>query len=280
MASNLSTIGFTFADEATFNDAMIRLAGEADTRLGTPTGDYAIWRSRSGAEIWFHLEADGPPTAAGRNGSGSANGAASNGSIVGLTPFFEGENETELMLTDFWQRPEDNPFEGTITGWTGRGGNEPDSYPILFDAVDFAARLDLELPMKRKVRLVAFAREIAAFDSEDSYYAAKAEGPTFAGQAFVPIGMFAAAEKGAGGIVEAGGMEAASEPSSQCLMTGRVAATRRLVNEATGQSFHWLGIDSLDATFDVVADPDVITGEIVVGGTVEVHALMFGRILD
>jgi hypothetical protein len=39
-------------------------------------------------------------------------------------------------------------------------------------------------------------------------------------------------------------------------------------------------VESLEATFDILADPDVVVGEIVQGGTVEVACLLFGRFVQ
>ena len=54
---------------------------------------------------------------------------------------------------------------------------------------------------------------------------------------------------------------------------------RLLVNEATAQNFHWLLVESLEASYDIVADPSVVSGEITQGGTIECACWMFGRIL-
>lgn len=258
MASNMSTIGFAFQGEHEFQNTMVRLAEAARERLSCSAGEYAIWRSRTGVEIWFHLQA----VSAGSEGERG---------IDGLTPFFEGSHATTLAVDTMISRPGDNAFEGAFSGWVG-GDDEAGSYPLVFDAVDFAAHRDRALPATWNVRLSAFARELKAFASVEDYYDARGDEPSFAPQAFVPIGLFAAAsEEDDGGRLP---------PSSQALLTGRVLETQLLRNEETGRAFHWLSVESLGATLDVVADPDIVSGEIVAGGTVEVVCLLFGRILD
>lgn len=261
MASNMSTLGFDYEEQAEFADAMSKLANETVERLSSSRGEYAIWRSRTGAELWFHLSAE------------DEDGARE---ILGLTPYFEGRSDNQMSLTHAIRRPDDNPLEGAFYGWmnpdaeTGEG-----SYPVVFDAVDFAAQGDREPPLLVGVRMTGFAREVQGYPTAEAYTAAAAEGGQrleLAPQAFIPTGLFAAAS-------EAGDGEASAPPSSNAVFTGRVAAHELLTNEETGQRFHWLLVESLDARFDVVADPAVVAGDIAVGGTVECACWMIGRIL-
>ena len=262
MANNLSTIGFEFADEQEMLVTLTELAGRAVEMLATRSGEYAIWRSRTGAEIWFHL---GPQTAPGQERE-----------IVGLTPCFQGRSEARVKLTRAVQRPTDNAFEGAFTAWmspdeeTGEG-----CYPLAFEAADFAAHAGCALPAVRRVQLVAFARELKAFRSGADYEARQTSEPRLAAKAFVPIGLLAAASAEGESDAPPEGTSA-----SHVLLTGRVKETSRLVNEATGRAFVWVLVESLEATFDVVADPEVVGGEIIKGGAVEVMAALFGRILD
>ncbi len=268
MVSNLSTIGFTFGDDAGFRAAMARLADAAIERLACEGGEYAIWRSRTGAEIWFHLA--------------PASDSGGERQIVGLTPFFEGHSELVVEVERLFQRDGDTALEGSVTGWvapeaSAEDGSEADdlgvgAYPIVFDAVDFAALAGRELPDVWRVRLAGFARELKAHADEAAFHAADAgPEPKLAAQAFLPIGLYDEAEDG-----EA---ESAAMPRSIAVLTGRVVEHTRLVNEESGSAFHWLLVESLAATYDIIADPEIVSGEIVQGGTVEVACWLFGRIL-
>lgn len=257
MASNMSTIGFSFASDDEFRDTMIRLVTEAREYHACPPGEYAIWRSRTGAEIWFHIE-------------GSDEVGVNERAIAGLTPFYEGGHTTQVVVTDVVRRPGYNTFEGALQGKLG-GTTDHAGTPLVFDAVNFAGYCDRTLPARWRVRLSGFAREVKAYADEAAYYAAQTREPAIAAKAFIPIGMLAAASSE---------QPEHGPPSSQALLTGRVIEARMLENEATGRRFQWLTVESLDVPFDVVADPEVIDGEIVAGGTVEVVALLFGRIMD
>jgi len=261
MASNLSSIGFAFTDEMVFRETMTSLANAARDRLKCDAGEYAIWRSRTGAEVWFQLDettgADGDtPT------------------IIGLTPFFEGTTSVVLKVTDALNRPDDTALEGLFRAEVI--GVDPDRadaeaaetvYPLVFDAIDFAAHADRPLPALWRCRLTGFCRELDAFATAEDLM--RLGEVAIAEKAVIPIGLF-------GGDDE---MEDAG-PQPFVLLTGRVLSHRRLTNEVTGAEFHALSVATLEATIDLVADPEIVNGEIAEGAIVQATAWVFGRILD
>ena len=256
MASNLSSIGFAFTGADAFQDAMLRLARDAIERVDCSAGDYSIWRSRTGAEIWFHL----PPF-------GTEDDARD---IAGLTPFFEGTSEVAVEITECITRPGDNEFEGAFLARLVLDDGAADQYSLVFDAVDFAVHAERELPLRAHARLTGFAQSVRAFADEAGFAAADAggHGIRLGPQAFVPVGQFANIE------------DDAAPRTSEVLLTGRVVEHRKLVNEVTSTPFHWLLVGSVGATFDVVADPECVRCDIVEDGIVEVRCMLFGRLLE
>lgn len=263
MASNLSTIGFHFSDEGAFRAAMMACAGKATDGVACADGAYGIWRSRTGAEVWFHL---------GRGEEGKAE-------IFGLTPFFDGKSAVPLRITGELVGTDDNAYEGALQGWVAPDGSSEGSYPIVFHAVDFAAHRGADWPDVRTVRLSGFAHSIQAFPSDDAYYAARgapdSENLKLSAHAFIPLGLFSVTQEAA----ESGDGSSAG-PVAAALLTGKVLEHKRFTNEETSRAFVWVLVESLEATFDIVADPAVISGDIVDGGTIETSVVMFGRMLD
>jgi len=250
MASNLSSIGFLFASDDEFVDTMTRLAAAAGETIAVAAGEYAIWRCRSGAAIWFQL----------------ARGDDATLEIVGLTPVFEGKSEVALRITDRIVRPDDTAFEGCFKAWTVADGN--DEYPRLLEAADFALHAQRSPPFRAVAQVSALARELTAYSGEQAFLAAQpGDELKMAAQAFVPTGLFPTQ-----------GGEPAS-PAAEAWFTGRIAEHRLLVNGATGHPYHWLLVESLAASYDVLADPSIVRGEIVEGGTVEVVCGMFCRLI-
>lgn len=271
MASNLSSIGFVFRDAEEFHTQMLVLAENSRERLRCDAGEYAIWRSRSGAEIWFHLALPGDE-------GGQA-------SILGLTPFFEGSSSVPVLITQAVKRPDDTPLEGLLHGWVAPDGEGAGAYPLAFDAVDFAAHATRPLPAMWQCRVTGFCRTLAVH-ADASTLPEMGEGMRMATQALIPIGLFnsddADGDAGETGDAAAGADQGSpsSPPEPTAWLTGIVREHRVLENEVTGRPFHLLSVETLAATFDLVADPDIVTGEIAPGAIVEAMAWMFARILD
>lgn len=265
MASNLSSIGFQFTSEEEFAETMSALAGAAEDRVSCEPGDYIIWRAPTGAELWFHLPLFGNEDIA--------------ADLAGVNPFFSGDSDIGLKLTERVKRPDDNEFEGAFTAWvspdaeTGEG-----SYPLVFEAVDFAAQAERRLPVECRAMITGFARELRVFADEDEFSAfqeGNKEGVPLAPRAFVPLGLYANSMREEGEKAGAG-----PTPSPAALITGRILKHHELTNDAKGQPYHWLVVESLEATFDIVADPEVVKGKLAEGATVLVACMLFGRLLD
>ena len=152
MAGPLAAIGFEFTDPDEFQARMLALAATTVERLDCEAGDYAIWRSRTGAEIWFHLTLFGAEDDA--------------RDIVGLTPFFEGGSEIALRVTRHIGRAGDNAFEGAFEACFKSG--EIDA-ALVFDAVDFAAHAGRQPPYDCHARLLGFAHRVAVSSAAEGF---------------------------------------------------------------------------------------------------------------
>ena len=274
MASNLTTIGLDGGTTDSFDKLMQHLVGAARERLASDPGDYSIWRSATGAEVWFHV-----------TGTREADGRLQDGEIIGFTPFFEGMSDVDIEIDAGFQRPGENPFEGAFRAWVapdpanGRGVHQ-----IVFDCIDFAAHRNRELPIRCHAKLTAFARHITAYADENDYYDCQFENQKHTGRAFIALGLHGAGTDAGRGHVHDSALTldvalSATLPSSDATLVGAVEH-RLLTDPDGGAPFYWLLVDSLGATFDVVADPSIITGSIVDGSTVDVRCVMFGRLID
>ena len=262
MASNLSTIGFVFENVDAFRAAMLACANGIGLRAPCPNGSYGIWKSRTGAEVWFHL-------------SQSHDG---NTEIYGLTPYFEGNSDAKVRIIAAISQDGDNDFEGAFHAWVNPNDADSGSYPIVFEAVDFATQAGAEWPAIRVVRLVAFAKDVQAFESEAAYaiHQNANSGDTkfrMASKSLIATGLFAAA-------MSSENPDSREPPSADALLSGVVIEHRMLTNEATGRDFAWLLLETLDFNLEVIADPEIVNGAIVDGGVVEVTATLFGRFID
>ncbi len=263
MGGNLSTLGFVFESEEEYFEDMARLATEARQRLAVSPGDYAIWRSRTGAEIWFHL-----------GGTRLADGTLSVDEILGLSPFFGDGADVQIRLERQVLRPDDNAFEGAFAGWVDpdRQG-ETLAYPLVFDAVDFAAHASRAPPLTVSVRLCGFVRTIAVYADDAAFLAAGSETAGLSPRSVLPIGLLSAAASGKL-------LETPMIPSSHVLVNGVVSDHAILRNETTGIDFHKFAVVSDQATYVMVADAERMPASFEDGMIASVACWLMGRIMD
>ncbi|MDH5507500.1 MAG: hypothetical protein OEZ02_09795, partial [Anaerolineae bacterium] len=68
-------------------------------------------------------------------------------------------------------------------------------------------------------------------------------------------------------------------PYARAVFTGKVLKTAKLTNGHTGRPFYWAHVRTLGGEVDVVADPDVLEGELVEGGIVYGDFWLSGKIV-
>jgi hypothetical protein len=274
VASNLTSIGLVCDTEASFDQLMQHLVSSAQERLASDPGDYSIWRAHTGAEVWFHI-----------TGTRAPDGQLHDHEIIGFTPFFEGMSDVDIEIDAGFQRPGENPFEGGFKAWVAPDpSNGRGVHPIVFDCIDFAAHRNRELPIRCHAKLTAFARQITVHDEDDTQQRTDEPTPTANPllRSFVPIGMRRQQAHPSSSAIAVSASDQGQHglPSSDAVIVGSVIEHRLLADPGGGTPFHWLLVDSLAASFDVVADPSVITGTITEGCMVEVRCTVFGRLID
>ncbi len=262
MASNLSTIGFDDSQPEELEKQLLALAQSGTARVATPVGDYAIWRSRTGVEVWFHLaplESDDQSVER---------------EIVGLTPFFEGTSDVPLNVISSVKRSEDSMMDGAFHAWVAPDEDGEGAYPVVFDAVDFAALSHRTLPERWRARICGFARELSVYADEEAFNASQIADQRISSRSFFPVGLFVASA----GEAEKD-LKQKPTPSSNALIVGEVVAVEKLVNEETENSFLWMSVKSSSATYDVVVSPELIEDDVEVGSIVSAGCWLFGRAL-
>jgi hypothetical protein len=90
---------------------------------------------------------------------------------------------------------------------------------------------------------------------------------TFAPKSLIPSGLFTPSGK----IKE--------PPLAEIIFNGRVVETARVANPVTGQKFYWARVHTLGGELDVVADPQIVQGNVVQDGIVNGTFWLSGRLL-
>ena len=246
MASHMSSLGFRFSTEQEFVDLAMTAATQGEP-IEAGDGAYYRWTPGAGVELWAQADQDGK--------------------LIGLNPHFSGEARMRVGLIKPIARERDSALDGAFYGWAGAKGNAPDEgqYPFAFDAPDFKRHATLALPAIVSVQLAAFAHELRAFENDEAFQAGETseDGETYkmAPESCIPSGTFS------------------DPPESTVIFNGHVLETAQVTNPHTQQTFWWARVRTLGGEFDVVADPEIVKGAIVVGGVIGGSAWLSGRIV-
>lgn len=235
--SRLASIGIPVSTHEELIELVKRVM-PSTTRLRCRHGAYLVWASHSGAELWLHQD--------------------KSGTIEGLTPFFRGKGIVRVAPMRYVERKADNAFEGALHAWADPDDSQPDSgaYPFVFDVANIGLLGRRTLPAIGGVQISAFASEMRAFDSEQSYDRTQPSDVAFAAESFIPAGLFT--PQG----------DDTSPPESTAIFTGRVLEWKTLENPLMEKQFIWALVQTLGGRYDVVAAPEIVEGSLVTGGIV------------
>ena len=246
MPSHFAAIGTPVDNYDEYVALMDRIAGDAEV-FNVSDGYYLRWSSECGAQIWIQINSENEG--------------------IGATPYFAGHSHVRVGITNREVRPDDSALEGAFHGLANPSGDNPETgeYPFVFDVPDFCRYADLRLPSIADAQIAAFAHDVAFFDSVEAFMASQTEEPKFAAQSFIPTGLFY-------------GDGEPSPPQAYASFTGHILESQTKVNELTNQPFHWVLVDSLGGSFDVVIEPELVSNSPKVGGVLSGSFWLSGRL--
>lgn len=262
MCTRLHAIGFACEMDRATADSIAELSRTASKTVTCAAGEYRIWRSSAGAEIWLHYPR---PSAA----PGSKRQLEPVDDLRGLSVYHRGSSSLTLRI-DGVTCLKTNPLDGvclaTIEARKGRGRPAPFTFELLGAAAEQIPR-----PTRAKVALTGLAHRVWAFPTEQDYLA---ETP--------PRRLLG---RGALTVVKPEEVPDVkliyrTKPGTLWLVTGTVKRSIRLVNPITGAPYVWMSLDTDRGDIDLVANPAVIEGDVSSGHTIQTLAAMVGRVIE
>ena len=244
MANHYRAVGFQVATEEEFGDLLDRAVEDGD-EMAIDGGRMFCWSPIDGAQIWLLVDDEW--------------------NFRGCSPHFAGNSRVPLGLTDLRATPEF--WEGSAHAWVNPQSNKVDSgeYPFLFQIPDFyALSLALEVPTRVLAQVSAFAHELEFFADAAEFAASQTGETKFAAQFFIPSGLFADD----------------NDPQPYVLFAGTIRSYERLVNPAYNIAFHHFEVETLGATFDVVAEDELVNSVPAIGSILSGSFWMSGRVLQ
>ena len=294
VCTRLHAIGFPCEIDRATADCIARIAATPTRRISCAAGEYRIWRSAGGAEIWLHFPLVTAAAAAPSKGGVPVLAPAPAAPRVpprpvpppprrderkafdaiddlkGMTIFHRGQSDIRVKLDRSLGIAKENPLDGVCLAYledrTGRGRPAPLAFEHLGFAADPAAR-----PGLARVQITGLAQKIWAYPTETAYLASTPSKRLIGRGALTMVEPEEVADAG---------LIYTTKPATLWLVTGVVRRSIRLTNPLTGTSYVWLLLATDRGEIDVIANPAVIAGDISDGHTVQTVVSMTGRIIE
>lgn len=273
MCTRLHAIGFACEIDRQTAGFIAEAAVSARRRIATPSGEYRIWRSSAGAEIWFHyadrLHAK-PVNGAPNDARPASSGFDPIANLSGMSIVHGGTSDVRLRLVRALATSPKNPLEGLAIG--SLGSTRPSERPLVFtfELLGFAQER-IASPITARVQLTALAQRVWAYPYEQDYLA---ETPS---HRLIALG--AVADVTADDLKDLK-LIYQPRPGSLWLLTGSVTRSMRMINPVTSVPYYWMSVSTDRGCFDVIANPGVIQGDISNGHIVQAVVTVTGRILE
>lgn len=246
MASHFSSIGFKVTNREDFSD-YFKQAYEYGEKIITDLGTYIKWEVGNGIELWGQLDV--------------------NNNAIGLNPHFTGNSSMKIRVQNRIKRDNDTILDGAFYCWADPEETGEDGvYPFVVDLPNMEI-YNLNVPQIVMAQITGFAHELSAYRNDDEFDKAQASIPKFAAESFIPTGLFNT--KG----------NDDDQQQSMAIFTGHVIDTKKIINPITNLEFLWIKITTLGGEYDIVADPQIVNEEIVIGGVVSGTFWLSGNII-
>lgn len=254
------------------SEFIIGVGAKSRNHLATARGDYRIWRSPAGAEVWLHY-----PSREARTGGRSTESSSSAsqafdpvGDLLGMTIFHAGSSRVDMRLSKSMRIAPENPLDGLAIGVLPSRRAKEKPIALSFELLGFAAE-PIVRPVEARVELTALAQRIWAYPTETAYLAATPPRRLIAKGAIANVS-----------ADEVPDVELIYRPKAGTLwlLTGEVRRSVRLVNAQVSAPYYLIDLETDRGRFDVVANPDVISGDISTGHVLQTVASLTGRVLE
>lgn len=257
MSTRLHALGFPPAWTA---DVAFQLRGlvEQSRIVETQKGTYRHWRSRDGAELWFHYPTR-QPRAPGSDAS----------RIDIITPFHRGLSAIKLRIGRVLAMDRANPLEGSCLAWLPKTASGWREQAIVFELVPYARHAFGPQPFKTEAQIVCFAHGLWAFDTTDRYISGTPQNRRIKVGAYVPVAQSDVPEVA---------LTYRNPPVTLGLLTGHVRRAIRFINPVTREPYYWLSLDTQRGLFDVVVNPAVVVGDVSEGNVVQACGSFVARL--
>lgn len=266
MSIRLHALGFPAQWSPTMLEFVATLARDNSKLVGSARGNYRVWRSQQGAELWFHL-----PQRTTRPAEKSEPGTAGNAEAKpsAVTPFHRGLSSCEIKIGRYLHVDRANPLEGSCLAWLPAAGPGSREQVIVLELVPYGLQPLRSPPHATTAQIICFAHAVWAFPDGTAYSHQTPSNRRIQLGAFSPVTEADVPE------VQ---LSYASSPITLGIATGVVRRAIRHTNPVTGDPYYWLLLETKRGNFDIIANPAQMTGDASEGHVVQVCGSFVARL--
>ena len=249
--------------------ALVDTLAQSKSRLvGASKGNYRVWRSPHGAELWFHY----PQRVVRPAGKRQSDGTPDATPVLrpnSVTPFHRGLSSCTIKVGRYLTLDRANPLEGSCMAWLPATGSGSREQVIVLELAPFGLHPLRTPPHSTTAQIVCFAHALWAYPDAASYSVHTPGNRRIHAGSFSPV-------------TEADVPEVkltySSSPITLGLATGIVRRAIRHANPETGEPYYWLLLETKRGTFDVVANPTSMSGDVSEGNIAQVCGSFVARL--
>lgn len=247
---------------------ILDLAANRSRLVGAGKGNYRVWRSAQGAELWFHY----PQRVSTRPAEKAlpANTAADAPERpVAITPFHRGLSKCALRVGRYLPVDRLNPLAGSCMAWLPPHAEGAQEQVVVLELAPFGLQPLRAPPYRTTAQIVFFAHAAWAFPDLTEYGRRTPSNRRLLYGSVSPVSETDVPEVK---------VSTRKSPLSLTLATGVVRRAIRHINPVTREPYYWLLLETRRGSFDVVVNPAQIEGDISEGHIVQVCGSFTARL--
>ncbi len=246
-----------------------QIEGLAETRsklVGASRGNYRVWRSQQGAELWFHYPQRPLQQ---RHLAKDKPAQPEPARPVAVTPFHRGLSSCPIKIGRYLAVDRVNPLEGSCMAWLPPppgGGHEQ---VIVLELAPYGLQPLRTPPHTTTAQIVCFAHAVWAFKDATAYSRETPSNRRIQAGSVSPV-----TESDVPEIK----LSYRQSPITLALATGTVRRAIRHINPETREPYYWMLLETKRGSFDVIANPAEVQGDISEGNTAQVCGSFLARL--
>ncbi len=266
MSTRLHAMGFA----SEWTPQMLRhievLSASRSKLVGAAKGNYRVWRSKDGAELWFHY-----PHRTLRDRLTTKVGPVVPEPLrpIAVTPFHRGLSSVPIRIGRYLSADRLNPLEGSCMAWLPPPGVGGRRQAMVLELAPYGLQALRTPPHDATAQIVCFSHRVWSFADAAGYIRQTPGNRRIQNGSISPITATDVPE------VE---LTYGQSPITLGLMTGTVRRAIRYVNPETHDPYYWFLLETRRGAIDVIANPAHVEGDISEGHVAQVCGSFLARL--